>query len=51
MREVRKNVYWGAGTDVNWFVVRDGADLTLIDSGYPRAPKALLASIDGDMAR
>ena len=46
MIEVRKNVYWGAGTDVNWFVIRDGSDLTLIDSGYPGDTARLLASIE-----
>lgn len=33
--EVAPEVFLGRGTDVNWVLMRDGSDLTLIDSGYP----------------
>ncbi len=33
--EVAADVFLGRGTDVNWYLVRDGGDVTLIDSGYP----------------
>ncbi len=35
MREVRKDVFCAEGTDVNWVLVREGRDLTLIDGGWP----------------
>jgi glyoxylase-like metal-dependent hydrolase (beta-lactamase superfamily II) len=43
--EVADNVFLAAGTDVNWIVLRDGADLTLIDSGWPGDTAAVEASI------
>jgi glyoxylase-like metal-dependent hydrolase (beta-lactamase superfamily II) len=33
--EVAADVFLGRGTDVNWVLLRDGRDVTLIDSGYP----------------
>jgi glyoxylase-like metal-dependent hydrolase (beta-lactamase superfamily II) len=33
--EVARDVFLGRGTDVNWVLLRDGTDLTLIDAGYP----------------
>lgn len=45
MIEVRENVFSEIGTDVNWFVVRDGSDLTLIDAGYPGDVARVEASI------
>jgi glyoxylase-like metal-dependent hydrolase (beta-lactamase superfamily II) len=33
--EVAPEVFVARGTDVNWVLLRDGADLTLIDTGYP----------------
>jgi glyoxylase-like metal-dependent hydrolase (beta-lactamase superfamily II) len=38
--EVAPDVFLGRGTDVNWYLLRDGDDVTLIDTGYP-----------GDLAR
>jgi glyoxylase-like metal-dependent hydrolase (beta-lactamase superfamily II) len=38
--EVAPDVFLVSGTDVNWVLLREGNDLTLIDSGYP-----------GDLAR
>jgi glyoxylase-like metal-dependent hydrolase (beta-lactamase superfamily II) len=40
LTEVAPDVFLVAGTDVNWVLLREGSDLTLIDSGYP-----------GDLAR
>ncbi|RZQ62430.1 MBL fold metallo-hydrolase [Amycolatopsis suaedae] len=34
MREVAKDVFCVGGTDVNWVLVREGSDLTLIDGGW-----------------
>lgn len=33
--EVASSVFLATGTDVNWVLVRDGSDVTLIDTGYP----------------
>jgi glyoxylase-like metal-dependent hydrolase (beta-lactamase superfamily II) len=33
--EVAPDVYACRGTEVNWYLLRDGTDLTLIDTGYP----------------
>lgn len=33
--EVAPGVFLGRGTDVNWYLIRDGEDVTLVDSGYP----------------
>lgn len=33
--EVTSNVFRCRGTEVNWYLVRDGDDVTLIDTGYP----------------
>jgi glyoxylase-like metal-dependent hydrolase (beta-lactamase superfamily II) len=38
--EVATDVFLGRGTEVNWYLLRDGDDVTLIDTGYP-----------GDLAR
>jgi glyoxylase-like metal-dependent hydrolase (beta-lactamase superfamily II) len=35
VRQVADDVFHVRGTEVNWYLVRDGADVTLIDSGYP----------------
>lgn len=40
VREVADGVFHVRGTEVNWYLVREGEDVTLIDSGYP-----------GDLAR
>ena len=45
MLEVADNVFLVGGTEVNWVVLRDGADLTLIDSGYPGDGPAVEASL------
>ena len=45
MRQVADNAWIGMGTAVNWMVVRDGDELTLVDSGWPGDLEALEASI------
>ncbi|ALG12862.1 MBL fold metallo-hydrolase [Kibdelosporangium phytohabitans] len=45
MREVAKDVFCVGGTDVNWVLVRDGSDLTLIDSGWLGDREAVEESI------
>ncbi|MCP2341611.1 MBL fold metallo-hydrolase [Actinomadura rupiterrae] len=45
MREVASNVFCVGGTDVNWVLVRDGNDLTLIDGGWYGDTEAVLDSI------
>jgi glyoxylase-like metal-dependent hydrolase (beta-lactamase superfamily II) len=35
VREVADDVFHVRGTEVNWYLLRDGDDVTLIDSGYP----------------
>jgi glyoxylase-like metal-dependent hydrolase (beta-lactamase superfamily II) len=46
-REVTKDVFCATGTDVNWVLVREGTDLTLIDSGWLGDIRALEESIRG----
>lgn len=43
--EVAPDVFLGRGTDVNWVLARDGADVTLIDAGYPGDAERVAASI------
>lgn len=43
--EVGGDVFCATGTDVNWVLIRDGADVTMIDSGYPRDTAAVEASL------
>ena len=43
--QVADGVFAARGTDVNWVLVRDGTDLTLIDAGYPGDTAAVVASI------
>jgi glyoxylase-like metal-dependent hydrolase (beta-lactamase superfamily II) len=43
--EAAPGVFLGRGTDVNWVLLREGSDLTLIDSGYPGDRDRVLASI------
>jgi len=45
MRQVANGVWMGTGTSVNWMVVRDGGQLTLVDSGYPGDLGQLEASL------
>ncbi|MDT3397383.1 MBL fold metallo-hydrolase [Streptomyces sp. B1866] len=43
--EVTKDVFCAGGTDVNWILLREGTDLTLIDSGWIGDVAVLEASI------
>ncbi len=45
MREVAKDVFCVGGTDVNWVLLREGTDLTLIDGGWRGDTAAVEASI------
>jgi len=46
MLEVTNGVFVGSGTDVNWVVVREGRDLTLVDSGWAGDFRRLRSSIE-----
>jgi hypothetical protein len=35
MVEVADDVFLVGGTEVNWVLLRDGAEVTLVDAGYP----------------
>lgn len=41
MQQVGDDAFAGTGTDVRWLVVRDGRDLTLVDTGWPGDVDAL----------
>ncbi|WP_375482370.1 MBL fold metallo-hydrolase [uncultured Jatrophihabitans sp.] len=45
VERVADGVFVGHGTDVNWILVVDGKDVTLVDTGYPGDRDALMASI------
>jgi glyoxylase-like metal-dependent hydrolase (beta-lactamase superfamily II) len=45
MVQVTEDVFLVSGTAVNWVLLRDGTDLTLIDGGYPGDVPAVEASI------
>jgi glyoxylase-like metal-dependent hydrolase (beta-lactamase superfamily II) len=43
--QVGAGVFHVRGTEVNWFLVQDGTDLTLIDTGYPGDRARVEASV------
>ena len=43
--DVDANVFCATGTDVNWILLREGEEVTLIDSGYPGDAAAVEASL------
>ena len=43
--QVADGVWFATGTDTNWMLLRDGSDVTLIDSGYPGDVDAVEASV------
>ena len=45
MVEAAENVFLVRGSAVNWILLRDGTDLTLVDGGYPGDLEAVEASI------
>ncbi len=46
MVEVAADVFLARGTDVNWVLLRDGRELTLVDTGWAGDLPRLLASIE-----
>lgn len=46
MQQVTRDVFVGRGTAVNWVLLREGRDLTLIDAGYPRDAAGIGAAIE-----
>ena len=47
MEQVTRDVFLGRGTAVNWVLLREGRDLTLIDAGYPRDAPGIVRAIEG----
>lgn len=45
MQQVGEHAFLGTGTDVGWLAVRDGRDLTLVDTGWPGDTAALEAGL------
>jgi glyoxylase-like metal-dependent hydrolase (beta-lactamase superfamily II) len=43
--DVDTNVFCATGTDVNWILLREGDEVTLIDSGYPGDAATVEASV------
>lgn len=46
MQQVGDDIFLVPGTAVNWVIVREGRDLTLIDCGYPGDAEAVVESIE-----
>jgi len=46
VHQVEAGVWMVTGTNVNWAVVADGADVTLVDAGYPRDLPRVLAALE-----
>lgn len=46
VEQVADGLFRVGGTDVNWYLAKDGSDLTLVDAGYPGDTAAVLASIE-----
>lgn len=44
--EVTRDVFVARGTAVNWAILREGDELTLVDGGFPGDLKKVLASIE-----
>ena len=44
--EVTKDVFVARGTAVNWVILREGDELTLVDGGFPGDLKKVLSSIE-----
>ena len=49
--QIADGVYFAQGQDVNWVLLRDGNDVTLIDAGYPGYVKAVEGSVRSIGAR
>jgi glyoxylase-like metal-dependent hydrolase (beta-lactamase superfamily II) len=46
VEQVADGLFRAGGSDVNWYLFKDGDDLTLVDAGYPGDTAAVLASIE-----
>ncbi|WP_017609500.1 MBL fold metallo-hydrolase [Nocardiopsis xinjiangensis] len=46
IHRITDDVFLVRGTAVNWILLREGRDLTLVDAGYPRDLGLLLASVE-----
>lgn len=46
LHQVTTNVFLVEGIASNWVLIRDGADLTLIDAGYPKDLDGVVASVE-----
>lgn len=46
LEQVADGLFRAGGTDVNWYLFKDGDDLTLVDAGYPGDTAGVLASIE-----
>lgn len=44
--QVTDDVFMVTGTEVNWVILREGSDLTLVDGGYPGDAAAVVASVE-----
>ena len=44
--QVAPGIFLGRGTEVNWYLLTDGTDITLVDSGYPGDLEKVLRSIE-----
>lgn len=45
LAEIRPGVHLVHGTDVNWVILTEGDAVTLVDTGYPRDRRRLVASL------
>lgn len=46
IEQIDSNVHVVTGTNVNWALVAEGDEVTVVDAGYPNDSRALLASIE-----
>ncbi len=46
VEQIADGLFRAGGTDVNWYLAKEGNDVTLVDSGYPGDTAAVLASIE-----
>lgn len=46
IHQVAEDLFLVRGTAVNWTLLREGRDLTLVDAGYPRDLDLVLASVE-----
>lgn len=46
IEQINDQVHMVTGTNVNWALIAEGDAVTLVDAGYPRDARALLASLE-----